>query len=136
MGKIINLIKNNRSFILYAVFGVLTTVINIFIYQILYAFCNVSNVASNIVAWVFAVSFAYITNRKYVFDSKTTSKKEILSEFTSFIVCRLATGGLDIAIMFVAVDLLSLNSLLMKIISNVLVIIINYVASKLIIFKK
>lgn len=132
----IKIIKEHKAFLLYAIFGVLTTIINTAVYQLFYAVLNFTNVSSNIIAWILAVSFAYITNRKFVFESKNNEKKALIAELTSFFACRLATGVLDIAIMFVAVDLLSLNSLAMKLISNVVVILINYIASKLIIFKK
>ena len=87
-------------------------------------------------AWIVAVSFAFVTNKLFVFDSKSFDKKVLLHEISSFFGCRVATGVLDIAIMYIAIDILNLNALFWKFVSNILVIIANYIASKLIIFKK
>ncbi len=136
MDKIKSLIVQHKDFILYGIFGVLTTLVEIGAYWCCASLLNLSVVISTIIAWVIAVLFTYVTNRKYVFSSNAHNAKEILKEFSSFIVCRLATGGLDVAIMFVFVDLLSMNDIIIKVAANVVVIIVNYIASKLIIFKK
>ena len=91
---------------------------------------------STIFAWVLAVLFAYITNRKWVFHSTAKGSKEILKEMVSFFSCRLATGIVDWLCMFVFVDLLKFNDLIIKVAANVVVVVLNYVASKLFIFKK
>ena len=80
--------------------------------------------------------FAYITNRKYVFESKAIGFSTIIKETANFFFCRLATGLLDLAIMVVFVDLLHFNGMTIKILSNIIVIILNYVASKLLIFRE
>lgn len=129
------LLEKYKAIILYGIFGVLTTLINIVVYEAFYRYAGWSNVVSNIVAWVAAVLVAFITNKLWVFESKTTEKKALMFEIASFFGCRLATGVLDLAIMYVAVDEMALNSTLMKCISNVIVIIVNYIASKLLIFK-
>lgn len=129
------LLEKYKAIIRYGIFGVLTTLINIVVYEAFYRYAGWSNVVSNIVAWVAAVLFAFVTNKLWVFESKTTEKKALMFEIASFFGCRLATGVLDLAIMYVAVDEMALNSTLMKCISNVIVIIVNYIASKLLIFK-
>ena len=129
------LLEKYKAIIRYGIFGVLTTFINIVVYEAFYRYVDWSNVVSNIVAWVAAVLFAFVTNKLWVFESRTTEKKALMFEIISFFGCRLATGVLDLAIMYVAVDEMALNSTLMKCISNVIVIIVNYIASKLIIFK-
>ena len=136
MQMIINLIKKHKSFIAYGVFGVFTTIVNIVTYNFCYNHLGISNTLSNIAAWILAVTFAYLTNKVWVFDSKSWKWEVLKREVLAFISCRLATGILDIVIMFVCVDILGLHALLMKIISNVLVIILNYIFSKLVIFKK
>ena len=136
MQMIINLIKKHKSFIAYGVFGVFTTIVNIVTYDFCYNHLGISNTLSNIAAWILAVTFAYLTNKVWVFDSKSWKWEVLKREVVAFISCRLATGILDIVIMFVCVDILGLHALLMKIISNVLVIILNYIFSKLVIFKK
>lgn len=136
MEKLRILVKKYKSLISYGIFGVLTTMINISVYQLFYEQIGWSNVDSNVLAWVLSVLFAFVTNKIWVFESKTIVVKVLLFEIVSFFGCRLATGALDLAIMYVAVDKLSFNSLAMKCISNVIVIVANYVASKLIIFNK
>lgn len=124
-----------KSLISYAVFGVLTTVINVVTYYVCYNMAGMSNVVSTVIAWILAVLFAFVTNKLWVFDSKSFDKNVVIREIISFFGCRLATGVLDVVIMYFAVDVFASNGTVWKIISNVLVIIINYVASKLIIFK-
>lgn len=133
---ILGLMKKHKSFIAYGVFGVLTTIVNIVTYNICYNSLGISNTLSNIAAWILAVTFAYLTNKVWVFDSKSWKWEVLRREVPAFISCRLATGVLDIVIMFICVDIMGLHALLMKVISNVLVIILNYVFSKLVIFKK
>lgn len=133
---VLGLMKKYQSFIAYAVFGVFTTIVNIVTYSICYQQIGLSNTLSNVLAWILAVTFAYLTNKVWVFDSKSWAWAVLKREITAFISCRIATGILDIVIMYICVDILAWPAVLMKIISNVLVIILNYVFSKLIIFKK
>lgn len=131
-----NLIKKHKPFIAYGIFGVFTTIVNIVTYNFCYSHLGINNTLSNIAAWILAVTFAYLTNKVWVFDSKSWKWEVLRREIPAFISCRLATGILDIVIMFICVDLMGLHALLMKVISNVLVIILNYIFSKLIIFRK
>ena len=80
--------------------------------------------------------FAYITNRKYVFESDKIGVEAIVKEMISFFSCRLATGVVDVLLMYIFVDLLKFDDVFIKVLSNVVVIVLNYVASKLIIFRK
>lgn len=127
-------LEKYRELLLYGIFGVLTTLINIVVYSLCYERLGISNVASNVVAWILSVLFAFITNKIWVFDSKSMEVSVLLKEAVSFFGCRLATGLLDLAIMYVTVDVMAWNSMLMKCISNVIVIVVNYIASKLVIF--
>lgn len=133
---ILGMMKKYQSFIAYAVFGVLTTVVNIVTYSVCYNNIGIGNTLSNVAAWILAVAFAYVTNKLWVFDSKSWKWEVLRREVPAFISCRLATGIMDIVIMFICVDLLGWPAMLMKLISNILVIVLNYVFSKLIIFKK
>ncbi|MBE5813259.1 MAG: GtrA family protein [Clostridiales bacterium] len=133
INKGIEIYKKYKMPILYLVFGALTTLINILTYLLFYEIIKLGNVPSNIIAWIIAVIFAFATNKTYVFESKS---KSILYELTTFLACRLGTGIIDLGIMFVTVDILIFDATLMKIISNVIVIILNFVFSKLIVFKK
>ena len=130
------MIKKYKDIIAYLFFGVCTTVINVCVYEICYTKGHIPNVISTIVAWCIAVLFAFITNKLFVFNSKSFAVNVLFQEIVSFFTCRLITGLLDLVIMYIAVDCLIQNALLWKIISNILVIVANYIASKLIIFKK
>lgn len=125
-----------RGAILYIFFGGITTLINIISYYISYKILNIPNVPSTIIAWVLSVIFAFITNKIWVFESKSWKREVALKELISFISVRLLTGAIDLAFMYITVDLLKYNEILMKIVSNVFVLISNYIGSKLFIFRK
>ena len=136
MKKLKNLLLQYKSVILYLIFGGCTTLVNIVCYFVCYRMLWISNLASTAIAWFASVLFAFVTNRTYVFGSQAKEYRERLRELLSFFACRGMTGVMDMAIMYITVDCMNMNSLLWKIVSNILVIIINYTASKLIIFKK
>lgn len=125
-----------KQIILYLLFGVCTTVINTICYWLLYEVLTLRNITSTVLAWLAAVIFAFITNKRFVFESKRTNTQERINEVASFFGCRLLTGILDVVIMAFAVDMLQWDGLLWKLISNIIVTIINYIASKFWIFKK
>lgn len=125
-----------RDMIPYLIFGVLTTLVNIAAYWLLAHPLGLSTVPSTVIAWVLAVLFAYVTNRKWVFHSEAKTRNEIIKEGVSFYLCRLGTGVLDWLGMYVMVDVLHWNDLIVKIAVNIVVIVLNYVASKLIVFRK
>lgn len=133
INKGIKLYKDYKMPILYVLFGGLTTLVNVVVYFICYDISGISNVISTIIAWILSVIFAFITNKIYVFESKSGS---IIYEISTFFACRFGTGVLDLGIMYLSVDILKWNALLMKIISNVIVIVLNYILSKVIIFNK
>ena len=125
-----------KEIINYLIFGVLTTIVSLATYYILTStIINPNNgielQIANIISWILSVSFAYITNRKYVFNSKS---KNILSECSKFFTSRIVTLLLDILIMFIGVTLLKYNDKIVKIISQVLIIIGNYILSKIFVF--
>jgi putative flippase GtrA len=136
--KIISLYKKYREVINYLIFGAFTTIINLFVY---YGFTltilnpnNAMNLQiANVLSWIVAVIFAYITNRKFVFESKN---KDIIKEIGSFIGVRVITLLLDMVIMFIGVTLLKRNDKIVKIISQVLVVVSNYLFSKVFVFKR
>ncbi len=125
-----------KSLIMYVVFGALTTVVNMGAYYVSYNLLHIPNVPSAAIAWILAVAFAFVTNKLWVFDSPSFDAQTLKHEIPTFFGARIATGVLDVVIMYLAVDVAHMNPTVWKLISNVLVIIINYVASKLIIFRK
>ena len=133
--KISSLFSTHKQIILYLIFGVCTTVINTVCYWLLYDVLSWSNLLSTVIAWLAAVIFAFVTNKRYVFESKKSGIHEQLTEFASFFSCRILTGILDVVIMAVAVDMLKWNGLVWKLISNIIVTVLNYIASKFLIFK-
>ncbi len=134
--KIADLYRSHKEGMRYLIFGALTTFVNIISYSILYYIFHISNGVSNVIAWIIGATFAYVTNKIYVFESKTSTKKDLFKEIIYFYSCRLLTLAVDQGIMIFTVDKLGWNALLMKILSNIIVIILNFIFSKILIFKK
>lgn len=123
---------------LYLFFGVLTTVVNYVIYFILTRALSMHYLPATFFSWLGAVLFAFVTNRRYVFQSKAVAKKEISLEFGKFVGGRLFSLGLEAAIMWIGIDLLALSDydILVKTLGQVAVVISNYFLSKYFVFKK
>ena len=134
--KLKRLIEKYRSTVIYLVFGVLTTAVNYIVYLPCYNLLGFSATISNMIAWVVAVAFAYLTNKPFVFRSHDWSAKTVVPELTKFVGSRIFSGALETGIIFVTVDCLLWNGNIMKLITSVLVVILNYVASKLLVFRK
>ena len=124
-----------KEVLLYLFFGGCTTLVNIISFNIL-RLIHVEFNTSNVLAWVLSVLFAYITNKVFVFESKTHNKKDAVKEAFSFFGFRVLSLVMDLAFMNITVMLLGWNEFWMKILSNIIVIIANYVFSKVFIFKK
>ena len=138
MKKIIDLYKKYEEIINYLIVGGLTTVLN----YIVYIFCTMTFLnpkiglelqIANIISWIIAVIFAYFTNRKYVFKSKNKNK---IKEASKFVGVRIISLFMDMFIMFIMVSLANINDKIAKLISQIFVIIANYIFSKLLVFKK
>ena len=124
-----------KEVISYIFFGICTTIVNIIVYYFCSHLMCMGTTSSTIVSWVLSVAFAYITNKLWVFEDKNNEIKTVIKECIAFFSCRLATGIIDLVIMIVFVEMLLFNDVFIKIISNIVVIVINYIASKLLIFK-
>jgi len=120
----------------YLFFGGLTTVVNYLVYLPCYNWLQISAGVSNIIAWVVAVAFAFLTNKPFVFKSHDWSAKVMLPELTKFVGCRVGSGLLETLILFIAVDCLCWNGNWAKLATSVLVVILNYFGSKLLVFRK
>ena len=136
MGKIKECWKRYRELILYIFFGGCTTLINILVYFVCRQWLKMSVVSADVIAWFLAVIFAYVTNKLYVFRSKSWRGRLIVKELAEFFAARLFSLGVDVGILYVTVEILKWWELPMKVLSNVVVIAINYVCSKWIIFRK
>ena len=121
--------------LLYLFFGGCTTLINIVTFFICRQFSLGINL-SNVIAWVIAVIFAFVTNKLFVFDSKDMSSKRVIRETVSFFIARIISLGVDTGILHLMIKSLKISELISKIVSNIVVIIVNYIFSKLFIFKK
>ena len=136
MKKIFALLKKYEEIISYLFFGGLTTVVNYAVYLPCYNLLGISGAVSNAIAWVAAVAFAYLTNKPFVFKSNDWSAKVVLPELVKFVGCRVGSGVLETAIIFVTVDCLNWNGNVIKLVTSILVVALNYVASKLLVFRK
>ena len=124
-----------KEIINYLIFGVLTTLVNFVVYILLARFIHVNETISNAIAWIISVLFAYITNKIYVFNSKEKERKKIIKEITAFFGCRAFSGILDIGLFYLLVDIIKINDLIAKIFIAIIVVILNYIFSKVLIFK-
>ena len=120
----------------YLIFGVLTTVVNYLVYLPVYNLMGLSAAVSNAIAWVVAVAFAYLTNKPFVFRSHDWSLKTVIPELTKFVSCRVVSGVAETLILLVTVDILHWNGNIWKLVTSVLVVVLNYFASKFLVFVK
>lgn len=119
----------------YIIFGVGTTLINIISFMGL-GYLGLDYRISNIIAWILSVIFAFYTNKKYVFNSKSTEIKVLKKELVTFISARLFSLIVDMGLMILLINFMNINELFSKISVNVIIIIINYILSKFCIFKE
>ena len=136
MEKFRKLIEKYQDILSYLFFGVLTTAVNYLVYLPCYNLLGISGSVSNVIAWVVAVAFAYLTNKPWVFKSHDWSRATVIPELTKFVGCRVGSGALETGIIFLTVDLLCWNGNAMKLLTSVLVVILNYIGSKLLVFRK
>ena len=122
--------------ITYLFFGVLTTVVNYLVYLPVYNLLGLSAAFSNAIAWAVAVAFAYVTNKPFVFKSNDWSMKTVIPELGKFVGCRVASGAAETLILLVSVDILGWNGNVWKLVTSVLVVVLNYFASKFLVFRK
>lgn len=126
----------NTQTILYVIFGMLTTIVNLISYYFFSNIMSINYLISNMISWIISVLFAYITNKFYVFNSKDTSKDIIIKEFIKFVNCRLTSGIIEMILLFLLVDMLAVNDIISKLVIGVIVVILNFIFSKLFVFKK
>lgn len=136
MNYIKSLIVKYWDVLSYLVFGVLTTLVNYLVYLPVYNLIGWSAAVSNAVAWIAAVAFAYLTNKPFVFKSHDWSLQTVIPELSKFVGCRVASGAAETLILLITVDLLSWDGNIWKLVTSVLVVVLNYFASKFLIFTK
>jgi putative flippase GtrA len=118
----------------YLFWGVVSTIVNIVSFAIAYNNLGLSWPISNFISWVFAVAVAFITNKLWVFHSTTSGIIGLLWELSKFVFARVLSLGLDMLCMYIIIDLLNGNNLIAKFITQIIVVVVNYVFSKLLIF--
>lgn len=136
----IDFLKKHKEIILYVIFGGLTTVVNWVTYSLFVSFCSIT--VSNVFAWIFAVVFAYITNKIFVFEQKSWKPSIAFFEFTKFVSSRVLTGVIEIVgvdiLVYIGLNqtILGVRGMAAKVTVSIVVVILNYVFSKLIVFNK
>lgn len=134
--KLKNLYTKYREMISYLFWGVMATVVNWVVYFPLEKLFHINYLVANVIAWIAAVVFAFFTNRVFVFRSERHGAKAVLIEFFSFVAARLFSFGCEELLMFLGGDVAHINTDVVKIAVAVIVVILNYVFSKLLIFRK
>jgi putative flippase GtrA len=134
--KIQEILRPYANVIVYGIFGVLTTAVNYLIYFPCFHILHLSGSVSNCVAWVISVAFAFLTNKPFVFKSHDWSFATLAKELPAFVGCRVGSGVLETLIIFVTVDQLHFSGNWMKIVTGIVVVILNYFGSKLLVFRK
>ena len=134
--RIRSFVLANKDIIIYIFFGALTTLVNLAVYYPLYNFTSISATLCNGIAWIVSVAFSFLTNKPFVFNSHDWSAKTLIPELLKFIGCRIASGTVESLIILVSVDILGWDGNIWKIITGAVVIILNYIGSRFIVFKK
>ena len=128
--------RKYKEQLLYLFFGGLTTLLSIFLFWLLVHPLGITPLVANIISWILCVAFAYVTNRTWVFSEKAHSTSGVVREAAAFTAGRLATLGLEELLLWLGIDIFHLNDMAVKIVAQVLVIVGNYLISKLIVFRK
>ena len=136
METIRRLLRKYKEPILYVFFGGLTTLLNMTVYFVCTKALKMGLEISDILAWIAGVLFAYVTNKLFVFESRNRRGRQLWLEFGEFVGARVLSLVVDVLFLEITVKGLGWWDVPMKILANIIVIIMNYVFSKLFIFKK
>lgn len=133
---ILGLYLNYKEIINYLIFGALAMAVNFISYYLFAKILKIDEVISSGLSWLVSVIFAYITNKLFVFAKKTENGKELIKEMLTFMSCRVLSGAFcDVGTFALMVKVLKINDIIAKVVTQVMVVIVNYICSKLIIFK-
>ena len=128
--------KKNKEVLLYLFFGGLTFLVSVISYAYFNVTLGINELVANIISWVLAVAFAFFTNRIWVFQAPTETVSQFLMQLIRFFMGRVATLVVEEVILLVFITILGFNSMAVKVIAQVIVIVLNYVISKLVVFRK
>lgn len=131
-----NFLRKYEHLIAYLFFGVLTTLINLISFWLISKFTSVETIPATIISWIIAVIFAFVTNKIWVFKSKNKSRKETTKEIINFLIARIITLFVEVFIMWLMVDHFHHDKLIWKLLCNVITVVLNYLFSKLFVFKE
>ena len=134
--KLLKIFYKYKELILYVFFGGMTTLVNFLIYYPLIWWTDVNYLWANVLSWIGAVIFAFFTNKAYVFEDKTNTFSAYLKKFIAFIAARLFSLGAETLFMYIGVDMMNVGEGIVKIPVAVIVVILNYITSKLFVFRK
>ena len=125
-----------REKVLYIFYGAVTTLVNYIVYLFCTVFLAIDYLLATVIAWSWAVIFAYVTNKFFVFGAKSTSIRTVFYEFKLFFSARVISGLIELICMYVFVSFLGVNDKVMKVLVGIIVVAINYIFSKWVIFKR
>lgn len=126
----------NKEVILYLFFGGLAFFLNIGLFALLNEVCNINELIANVICWCVCVLFQFITNRSWVFDAGEGGSGRMMKQLASFVGGRLFTLAVEEAIILVFITWLGFNSMIVKLVAQFVVIVLNYIISKKIVFRK
>ena len=135
IGKIRNMIKTHRALVAYMFFGILTTIVDYLVYLPCYNWLKLSATVSNMLAWAASVSFAFLTNKPFVFKSHDWSAKIVWPELARFVGTRFTTGAIETLLLLLTADVFGWDGNVMKLAVSLLVVAFNYIGSKLLVFR-
>lgn len=135
IGKIRNMIKTHRALVAYMFFGILTTIVDYLVYLPCYNWLKLSATVSNMLAWAASVSFAFLTNKPFVFKSHDWSAKTVWPELARFVGTRFTTGAIETLLLLLTADVFGWDGNVMKLAVSLLVVAFNYIGSKLLVFR-
>ena len=136
MKHIRQLIEKYKELISYIFWGAVVTAVNYGIYFCCTKQLQLDYLISNVISWIISVAFAFVVNKLFVFASKSWSIEIVLPELWKFVSARIFSGALETGLLFLFVTVMHMNDSVIKIIAGIVVIILNYIMSKLLIFKK
>lgn len=128
--------KKNKEVLLYLFFGVLTTMVSIAVFALCNVTLGINELVSNVISWIVSVAFAFFTNRIWVFAAPTKTASEFVRQLISFYGGRVLTLVLEEAIILIFVTMLGMPSMVIKLVAQVIVVVGNYIISKIIVFGK
>ncbi|MBR5995120.1 MAG: GtrA family protein [Eubacteriaceae bacterium] len=134
--KLTSLLYIHRRFLAYGFFGTVAIVLYIAVCVLSYKLLGFTNAVSNIISWTVTVFVSFITTKLYVFESKSMEKAVFFIELAKFTCAGILTGMIDLACMYIAVDVMDGPAVIVKAVFNVIVIVLSYVFSRLVVFRR